>query len=377
MDAVNEKALTELEEYKKQGCHMLIPTMGSLAALADGFRIIVSPEKILSNPKDGDVYQHDSTQWDKEKKCWNVPDDVAQVRFHAQAFQKLARAANIIWSNPLLTHDPKFPRALCEISGAVRKEDGSWRTLPDFYGSDLDIIKEELIAQNSFKGVFDAKKQWLVDRDFLQKRKNQDKSCITGAKNRVTARLLGLKNVYTVKELEQPFIFVQIVFVPDMQDREVRMLVTKANVLGIAMANVFGVKPSVQPAIEYKGDIAPDQCINDDVIDIEDGAETQEEADRRYTVGKDQPPEDVPSFAMDPEPEPTTAKSLRADFLNSEVESQVKTLLKMADQKGFSVMEWLKTNKQSSLEKMPASWRPALYDKLAGMPDKKAEGRAA
>jgi hypothetical protein len=371
MDAVNDKALKELEDLKEKGCHMLIPTMGSLAALADGFRIIVSPEKISPDLKDGDVYLHDSSQWDKEKKCWKVGPEDAQVRLHAQAFQKLARAANIIWSNPILTHDPKFPRALCEISGAVRKEDGSWRTLPDFYGMDLDIIKEEIIANNSYQGKLDPKKQWIVDRDFLAKRKNQDKNCITGAKNRVTARLLGLKNVYTVKELEQPFIFVQIVFVPNMQDREVRLMVTQANVLGTAMANIFGAaQPPKQQAIEYKGNIPIDQCVNDDVIDME-----TTNGDPHYTVGKDQPPEPGPSFAMDPEP--TNAESLRADFLNSEVDNQVKTLLKMADQKGFGVMEWLKSNKQTSLEKMPASWRPALYDKLAGMEDRKAEGRVA
>ncbi len=373
MDAVNEKALSELEAYRKQGCHMLIPTMGSLAALAAGFRVIVSPEKIASNPKDGDVYQHDSTQWDREKKCWNVSEDVAQVRFHAQAFQKLARAANIIWSNPLLTHDPKFPRALCEISGAVRKEDGSWRTLPDFYGSDLDIIKEELIAQNSFKGVFDSKKQWMVDRDFLQKRKNQDKSCITGAKNRVTARLLGLKNVYTVKELEQPFIFVQIVFVPDMQDREVRMMVTKANFLGIAMANVFGARPTDQPAIEYKGDIPADQCVNDDVYDME-----TTNGETHYTIGKETipvPADDAPSFDMPPDPSP--AESLRADFLNSDLAAQCKTLLSMADRKGFSVIDWLKQNKQSSLEAMPTNFKVALYDHLVKIPGKVKEGVAA
>ena len=375
MDKVNEEALKQLEEYKKGGCHMMIPTMQSLAALADGFRLITSPVQIINHPREGDVYPHESAQYDGTKKEWKslpVTGDEL-VRFHAQGFQKLAIGANILWSQPKLKIDPKFPRVLCEISGAVRNVDGTWRSLPDYAGSDLDIIKEGIIAQYSFNGKFDSAKQWLVDRDFLQKKKFQQQAAITTAKNRVTARLLGLKNTYSVAELTKPFVFVQIVFVPDMKDEYTRRLVIKSNVLQIAMANVFG-QPAARieeepQALEYLGEIPVDKCRQDDVIDI-----IPTEPPKTYTLD---PSEDVP-FSLGSEPAANSPESLRADFENSDTEGQAKALTVLAGKKGYALQKWLGAFKPpKTLQTLSPGKRVEIYDHLCGMADVEKEGRAA
>ncbi len=377
MDQINQKALQELEEYRKQGCHMMIPTTGSLEALAEGYVMTVTPVKISPDPCDGDVYPHDLKQWDDDKQAWKSNTGNERVRFHAQAYQALSDGADARWSQPEISIDPKFPRVLCSITGAVMKPDGNWRSLPDVYGSDLDIIKDELIARYSFNGKFDEKKQWMVDRELIQKRKHQKVSAVTGAKNRVTARLLRLKNTYTRKELEQPFVFVQIHFRPDMKDREVRMLVTKANLLGTALNSIFGRSPSSNDpaAIEYLAPVDAEQCRqDDDVIDMETG-----NGDTHYTVSKE-PPDEAPPFAMSQEP--TTAESLRADFLNSEIPAQVKTLDTLLSKKnleGFALATWLKGFKTqpATLENIHQDNRSKLYDHLVQLKDKVAEGRAA
>ena len=376
MDKANEQALKELEVFKAQGCHMLVPTLQSLASLADGFRIITSPVQIAPHPREGDVYPHESEQWDGKKKDWKAPVTGTElVRFHAQGFQKLAIGANILWSQPKLKIDPKFPRMLCDISGAVRNTDGTWRSLPDYAGSDLDIIKEGIIAQYSYNGKFDPAKQWLVDRDFLQKRKFQQQSCITTAKNRVTTRLLGLKNTYTVKELEKPFIFVQIVFVPDMKDEYTRRLVIKSNVLQIAMANVFGQRsPDMEAepaAVEYMGPVDAAKC-REGVVDMESAGG----ADQTYTVKNDQPPDAPPFLTTEAAAELETAESLRLDFGNCDEADQCRILTAMIEKKGQRsfVENWFKTfpggKKPMSVEQIGAENRLRLYDRLVQEPDK-------
>jgi len=374
MDVVNQKALEEIEEYKQQGCHMLIPTMGSLMALAEGYVMTVSPVQISPDPNDGDVYPHESSEWNNEKGAWKTNIGSERVRFHAQGLQAIAEAADVRWSLPEYTIDPVHPRVLCNVTGAVMKPNGQWRTMPDCFGSDLDIIKEELIARYTYEGIFNTKKQYLVDRELLQKKKHQKTSALTGAQNRVIIKLLRLRRTYTIKELERPFVFVQISFRPDLKDPKVRMMVTQSHIFGTALTSIFGIaanRRNEPPAIEYMGEVDQAKC-HEGVIDME-----SEGADHTYTLKPEPPVPEAPPFAMPqetPEKEKpmTTAESLRVDFLGCDAAGQCAVLATIIKRKNAAipVAKWLGDFKPpAKLETIPAEHRLTLYDHLCKMPD--------
>ena len=377
MDEHNKKALLELEKYKAAGAHMLVPCMQHIDDVAAGFRLIITPVSIKPHPRDKDVYPDDGKAYDYTKKEWKNPAMAANelVRIHGQGLERLAQNANIIWSQPTIETDrTNKGRQVAYITGALRMPDGfSFYRVPDLYGMDLDIEREKAVQGYSYNGKFKPEDQWKVDRDVLQKKTHQPKLCISGAKNRVIRKILGLANAYAVADLSREFVMVRIIPWLDMNDEYTRRAIIDSSVKQMAIANLFGGQPPMQiedkgerPAA-FTGDIPADKCHGDDVIDVEETT--------HYTVGKEQPPEPGPSFAM--APEPSKSESLRTDFLNTDAEGQCNLLLKLADSKGFSVMGWLTENKQKSLSAMPESWRPSLYDFLAKMPDKKAEGRAA
>lgn len=374
MDEHNKKAVAELEKYKAAGAHMLVPCMQHIDDVAAGFRLIVTPVSIKPHPKDKDVYPDNGKSYDYDKNDWKDPEtaSIQIVRIHGQGLEKLAQNANIIWSQPQIETDrTNKGRQVAYITGALRMPDGfSFYRVPDLYGMDLDIEREKSISGYSFNGKFDAtKNQWKVDRDVLQKKTHQTKLCISGAKNRVIRKILGLSNAYTVAELSKEFVMVRIIPWLDMNDEYTRRLVIQSNVAQLAIANIFGgqrpadqIEEQHKPAIEYVGDVDPAKCQGDDnIID----AETSN-GQTHYAVNSDAPP-----FAMD---QPTTAESLKADFLNSEVPAQCKALDKLAQQKGFDTAAWLgKFKPPQTLDTLKPDLRESLYAHLCGLVEKTKE----
>ena len=377
MDAVNCKALEDLKKYRKDGCHMLVPCMDQIAEVAAGFRLIVTQVFLRPHPKDKDVYPHDGVDYDTKANDWKktvgqgqyqrkIEPEAELVRVSGQGLEKLAQHTALVWDKPHVMIDREHKgRQLCELAGAVRMPDGfSFYRLADAYGMDLDIVREQL--QSQYKK---DDQKWLIDRDLLQKKVNQTKLCISGARNRIIRKILGVDGTYTVASLGKPFIAVRVIPWLDMSDEYTRHLVTEMNVKQMAITSLFGGQmpearqieaPNNTPAISYEANIPPEKC-NSEVINAEETTTT-------YHLDKSQTMEEDVPFSLAAEAAPTSAESLRADFENCDADGQAKTLTVMVSkvkQERF-VSSWLKQFKQqpATLETIGPNSRLRLYDHL-------------
>jgi len=378
-DQSQKTAYQRLKEFEGKGCHMLIPSAISVEDIASGFALIVEPVLLRSHPREKDVYPHDSGQYDYKKDDWKEPVTGKElVRIHKQGLDRLAQAAKVDWLPAQIVRDPNVSgRMMASVEGMIRTSTGELFRVQDIAGMDLDIEMEKIIAAYSFNGTFKKENQWKVDRDYLQKKANQSKLCISGAKNRVIKQLLCLRNTYTVADLAKEFVAVRIVPRLDTSDEYTRRRLVDVQIA--AMAGIYGLIPNAQPMapqqIEMVAPVKAESCTLDDGSVIE--AET--ETTTVYTLGKDkEPPPEAPPFALDT-PQPTTAESLKLDFVNSEIPDQVKALLKLADKKNFAVMKWLgdfKTTPPATIETIGQANRDRLYGHLCGLSDKGKEAAA-
>ncbi|MFH2001210.1 MAG: hypothetical protein ABIK28_16125 [Planctomycetota bacterium] len=375
MDAVNTKALEDLKKYRADGCHMLVPCMDQIADVAGGFRLIVTAVQLRPHPRDKDVYPHEGGHFDSRAGEWKETKTAAAelVRISGQGLEKLAQHTALVWNKPHVTIDNEHPeRQLCEVSGAVRMPDGySFYRLSDLYGMDLAIVEEQLRAMYP-----EQNKKWLLDRDLLQKKVNQTKLCVSGARNRVIRKILGVDGTYTVGSLEKPFIAVRVIPWLDMTDEYTRRLVTEMNVKQMAITNLFGGQMPEQrqiahddaPAITYGG--IPAEACNGDVVDAEDDT-------KHYQLENKSDEPDSPPFSMEPEPGQDKGKSasLRADFEACDVEGQCKALVVMAGTAKFALNGWLKKfDPPMTVQKLSTAKRLEVYDYLAAEIAKKGEG---
>ena len=384
MDTVNQKALEELKKYRAQSCHMLVPCMDQIAEVAQGFRLIVTPVSLRPHPRDKDVYPHDSAHYNTFKNDWypttgtgkwekKFDAETELVRVAGQGLEKLAQHVAMVWDKPHIMVDKEHKgRQLCEIAGAVRMPDGfSFYRMSDAYGMDLDIVREQLEAQY-IKGDTSAedmpKKKANVERDYLQKKVNQTKLIISGARNRIIRKILGVDGTYAVASLPKPFIAVRVIPWLDMNDEYTRRLVTEMNVKQMAITSLFGgqlpeprqiAEPESHATISYEGNVPQDACReDDDVFDVE------------VPDTDDAPPFGMPT----PEaPSPTTAESLRVDFVNFGEEEQCKTLDVLVGQKNArkATEDWLAAFKPpATIWALTDKMRVTLYDHLCKMPGK-------
>lgn len=360
-DQSQKTAYQRLKEFESKGCHMLIPTGISPADIAPGFALIVEPVLLRPHPRDKDVYPHDSTQYDYKKDDWKEPVTGKElVRIHKQGLDRLAQAAKVDWLPAQIVRDPNVAgRMMASVEGMIRTSTGELFRVQDIAGMDLDIEMEKIVATHSFNGAFKKENQWKVDRDFLLKKANQSKLCISGAKNRVIKQLLCLRNTYTVADLAKEFVAVRIVPRLDTSDEYTRRRLVDVQIA--AMAGIYGLIPNAQPVqpqqIEMVAPVTAENCtLDDNVIDAEPNT---------YKLTPEHPP-----FEMQTD-EPTTAESLRADFLNSDVPAQCHALERLATQKGFPTADWLgKFKPVARLETLTPDLRASLYDHLCGLTDK-------
>jgi len=386
MDKINQDAITQLKKFKEEGCHMLVPCMDQIADVSAGFRLIVTPILLRSHPKEKDVYPHESAHYDQFKNEWRKESGEGQwrkkvdpqqelVRISGQGLEKLAQHAAIVWDRPTVRIDKAAPgRQLCEIAGAIRMPDGfSFYRIPDLYGMDLDIVREQLEATytNGKTGDDLKKGQYKVDRDLLQKKTNQTRLCISGARNRVIRKILGVDGTYTVESLEKPFIAIRVIPWLDMSDAYTRKLVTDMQVKQMAITSLFGgqipdqaqIPHDDQPSITYDASIPADKC-GGDIVDAE-------EATPYHLNSHDTQDSEVP-FGLESQG-PTPAESLRLDFTNSDATAQCGALTTLCVRKGKKEYfdKWLKDNYPAghTMAKLSPEKRLEIYDVLVAIPD--------
>jgi hypothetical protein len=174
-----------------------------------------------------------------------------------QALMRLSVCAGVIWSpdqSKRIDDGSNRNYIAYRAVGGIRKADGQ----PVFFSAEYDIdfeVLEEELRENYTKKTEDPpdwlkwlknktpaeKAKWIDDcvhRDILQKRKFKLRLCEAGAMNRVLRMLLGIKQAYTTKNLEKPFVMARIVFRPDFSDASVKQQFIEASIK--AMTGLYG-----------------------------------------------------------------------------------------------------------------------------------------
>lgn len=343
---------TALEKYKQAGANLLMPST-QIAGLSEFHKPIIETVKLSSDPNDGDVYAHDDAKPGPDKK-W---------RPTKQALMRLSVCAGVIWSpteSRRIDNGASRDYIAYKAVGGIKKADGQPVFFSAEYDLDFEVVAEELKTNYEMKAKYlkkdngqrqatDKEKveyvEYCVNRDLLQKRKNKLKLCEAGAMNRVLRMLLGLKQTYTTKELEQPFVMARIVFRPDFTDAAVKKQFVDASIK--AMTGIYGT-----------GAIAQD-VRNAEPIDITPMAKEEDDKHHNGSNGE--------------ETKPTPEESAIVDFQNSDETSQCVTLTKLAFQKNYDLVAYMEKCQCNKLTDFKAEKRVDIFKHLLSLPDKGAE----
>ena len=334
---------TELEEYKKKGCNLLMPST-HIAGLSEYHQPVIETVLLSSNPDNGDVYPHDGAEAGPNKK-W---------RPTKQALMKLSVCAGVIWS-PTATRRSDNGASRDYIAykavGGIKKADGQPVFFSAEYDLDFEIMKDELTEQykkkaeakdkqgNYYKKTEKERQEYVdfcVSRDLIQKRKHKLKLCEAGAMNRVLRMLLGLKQAYTTTELSRPFVMARIVFRPDFTDAAVRKQFVDASIR--SMVGIYGPE-------------ALDKEIHkSEPIDI--------------TALPDEP---------DTTKEPTPLESAIIDFSNSDELGQCTMLTTVVHLKGYDLSGYLTRANLKDLTVIPKEKRVDLFKHILSLAEPEAK----
>lgn len=342
--------LAKIEELKESGANILLPStrMEGLSA----FHAPVLDQVYLNpDPNYGDVY----------------PEGDNYFRIARQGLMKLSVCAGIMW-HPHETRrtDNRSDRNYVSFQavGGIRKADGTPVFFKAEYDMDFEVIEEELrdlftSKCRSWNKSDDEKAAYIessVRRDLLFKRKHKMKLAESGAMTRVIRALLGLKNHYTRKELEQPFVMVRIVIRPDYDDDQVKKRMIEASIQ--AMTGVYGGSYSFDAALPPAIDLPHEEAI-------QELPETPE--DDPTNSNNDAPQEATNDFPQD---------SKLTDFVLADRGIQEATIKELAKQKGYPNMGKIKafyetlTGKAapSDMAKFSTADMTSLFRSLSVMP---------
>lgn len=342
-----EDISTQLEKFKAAGANLLMPST-HIAGLSEYHQPVIETVLLSTDPNDGDVYAHDDAPAGPTKK-W---------RPTKQALMKLSVCAGVLWSaeqSKRMDNGSDRNYIAYKAVGGIKKADGQPVFFSAEYDLDFEVLAEELRTlyegkakylkkDNGQRAATDKEKvdyvEYCVNRDLLQKRKNKLKLCEAGAMNRVLRMLLGLKQTYTTKELEQPFVMARIVFRPDFTDAAVKKQFIDASIK--AMTGIYG------PG-------ALDQEVRKtEAIDITPLAKEEEPPDSGDT-------------------HPTAEESLLLDFQNSDELGQCKALTNTAKQKGYDLDGYMVKAKAKDLAAFTKDQKTGIFKHLLSLPDKGAK----
>lgn len=347
-----------LEEYRAKSFNVLVPSQ-TLREYSDMHEPVLEQVVLSPETNNGDVYEQEAGNQSRP----------AKYALTKQALVKLSSCAGVLW-HPTETRrtDDRSDKNYVSYQavGGVRKSDGTWVFWKGEYDLDFEVLEMEIREQYENKArkyEKDKEAKWwhrkteqdkqeyiefCIRRDLLQKRKHKLKLAESGAMNRVIRALLGVKNNYTKKELENPFVVARVVFRPDYSDPAVRKQLTQASIE--AMSSIYGpqrgaFKMSSGPAHTETEDIPAAHTI----LDVE--PET------------DDPPDDSPEPG--PQEQAPEEHPQETDFQNADKDVQIKTLSVLMIKKGYD---------RKNLKRPMVEWedkqRLDFFAKLNAMPDK-------
>jgi len=347
-----------LEDFLADGAHLLLPST-YVSELPLYHKIVVDRVFLNPDPKEGDVYMQVRGGGN------NGPSKFAPSH---RGLMKLANAAGIMWDpSRCMRLDDRRDRnyVVYQAVGGIKKMDGSPAFLKAEYDLDFEVVEEEIRENYEKKGKKygkdpkrfgwwhkmdgPAQEAYLEDfirRDVLHKRKHKLKLAESGAMDRVTRHLLGLKSTYTAKELDKPFIAVRTIFQPDYDNPETKKQIAAASIQ--AVAGVFGPSKQAAPLrlVEPTIDVTPppESEFPEEVPEAPEEMEPE--------------PEDSPPDGGEEYPDPAVA-----DFLALDYEQRLSCIGDAAKQRGIEDQKALWTFYQEQTGKQPPK-------KIKMMPEK-------
>ena len=346
----------EIELYKKEGANLLMPSTHYIDGLSKFHAVVVDAVRLDPDPENGDVYDpKDDGKFLRDKKDGTL-NPLKKVRITKQGLNKLTNTAGLIWSpsqsHPITDRSDKTYVAYRAVGG-IRRPDGQPLFYAATYDMDLKLEKEKLL--DKYEGQADnvipntnPPKLWrgekshaeyveyCVKRDMFQKRTNALKLCESGAKNRVIREVLGLKNAYTIAELQKPFVMARIIFQPDYTDKEVSRRLLDAHLA--ALTGIYGLPEPPTPGF------SPREIQETEPIDI---APTDEDA---YATAQEEVADDADLFG------------------NCTPADQHLIITKLAFQKAYDLAGYQEKAKKN-LGAMKPETLAALFKYLINLPD--------
>lgn len=323
--------LQRIRQYQQDGASIIM--LCDAFNLPEMHRLIIEEVRLDPDPSGPDIYPAQ-----------------AGGRFHLHALGKLKfqRAAGIQW-DPKLTGPQVSNKDYCHCAavGFIQAEFGRAITFRGDAEMDMECIKEDLTDEYTKKARSQEKDQayidYCVNRDFRFKRTHKVKLTSTSAKGVVIDKLLNLKSSYTMDEIKRGFVVVRTIVAPDLSDQD-----TQRELKRITLGKVAGVYGPEQKLLT-----SSDTPDDDDNPPIDIPHEPVPDANR-------QPEPAPPSPAEPPEDEPDPA----LDFQNDDHQGKVRTIKKMAAQKGFNLGGLKKPVAQYSDNQLVH-----LFHQLLSMPD--------
>ena len=225
--------LESVQAYLKElrdKAHILTPfAKSAIPHIPQGFVVFIhqctistrseKDEKGYINYTDGEVYPIKGT---------------SKLGLSKLGLTRLEQLADVSWVNP--KSDPNKPKSTIEKGppfdnplvcryaaiGYMTDIDGQVRCYADAYGNDLQDNSPQAKA--------------MSEKELPKARQNIEQLTITKAKLRVLRGLLGVKNSYTLEELQKPFVVLRLVFNIDSIDPS-----TKSKLLTVVAAKQLGI----------------------------------------------------------------------------------------------------------------------------------------
>ncbi|HKA57902.1 MAG TPA: hypothetical protein VKD28_04750, partial [Gemmatimonadales bacterium] len=209
--------ITTAEEYRSavsrwqaKALNVLTPFV-NISGLAPQHGLIASVIQLSPNAADGDVYDNSGGL------PWLKNDEVAPAK---NGLRKIADCCGI--STRTERTDPRTIPHYWEF-----------KAIASYRGVDGTVIVREATMEWDLRDGSDRLKGF-TPKQITEARKNGLRNCEARAVNAVIRECNGLKQKYTKAELAKPFVAIKVLFLPDMQDPEIRKMVTERALAGTA-----------------------------------------------------------------------------------------------------------------------------------------------
>ena len=360
----------QLEAFRVAGAHIL--QAGAIQRDIPLHEVVVSAYKI-ELVKDGNFWVS------PDKEVYASKGEFSLTRV---SYDRFAQKACIQWMwRECQRIEPFNNPRYCAYRAVGKMMDlsGRWRVQTADKAIDMDIVEQELRDnyrgkaedymlgcepkdrdfQKSFPEAW-QRANWVEEKvriDALQIQKHILARAQTGAMNRVTQKLLGLKASYSRNELAQPFVFAALTFRPDPTHPVDRQYMLEQ---GSGMGEMLYRQPSAQLETPEPEDARVIQAQGFPLTGLDEEAEIVPPSPAASTSPS--PAASTPPPVAKASNVPSAEESQRADFASLDAEEQKRNLEVMIKLKAY------KGTITGDMAKWKVEQRLKFYEMLAAMP---------